>query len=157
MRIRNVLAISLLFCSARWIVYGQDSSFQAVIKVTRTVVRDNETFFLVTAIRNASGVEQSLDVWDCSYPTQWTSDNPLVHINGVDCLQNSLAKIKLKPGSAYERVVPVHIEHQAHHSGRKSVTFRLRYGTAAYFGTRESLPGVKSNWSNSVTIVVTGK
>jgi hypothetical protein len=129
-------------------------TFRAEISVAKTVVKNNEGFPVVIGVRNIGSVDQSLLVWDCSYPAQWLPDNSALHVD-VACLQNSREEIKLKPGQTYRRTVSFYVRLAGDGANRKEVTFRLGYGPDAYFGTHESTSQkVPLFWSNAVTVVV---
>src|ERR1035438_1780414 len=106
----NHILAALLLCVAGLAAYGQDSPFKAEIKLAQTTVNNYEAFSVATAIRNTSTEEQTLDIWSCSYPTQWVSDVSSVHVNLVGCKKNDLLHIKLKPGEACERAVTIRIQ-----------------------------------------------
>lgn len=137
---------SIACCSAQ--------TFRAEISVAKTVVKNNEGFPVVIEVRNNGSVDQSLLVWDCSYPAQWLPDNSALHVN-VACLQNSREEITLKPGQTYRRTVSFYIWLTGDGDDRKAVTFRLGYGPDAYFGTHESTsPKVPLFWSNAARVTV---
>ena len=148
---RKVLFSALLFCSAGLVAFGQDSSFMVEVKPTRTTVKCTESFRVSTAIRNNSNEEKSLNVWSCSYSTQWSSDNPVVRIDGADCMKNGLGTVRLKPGEAYERELWIHVEPFAGTCQHESITFRLRFED----GNRRTAPKISPIWSNAVTVRVT--
>ena len=153
-RYKDVLS-GLVFLLIGCAAFGQVPSFRAEIKVTRTEVENNETFSVITAIRNTGVTEQSLDIWPCTYPGQWIPNNPIVHVNEIACLKNPLVTIRLKPGKAYERTVPVHIELPSHRGRRGKVTFRLGYGTKTPMGSWKPWPNIPPIWSNPLTVIVT--
>ena len=139
---------SIACCSAQ--------TFRAEISVAKTVVKNNEGFPVVIGVRNVGSVDQSLLVWDCSYPVQWLPDDSALHVD-VACLQNSREEIKLKPGQTYRRTVSFYVRLAGDGADRKEVTFRLGYGPDAYFGTHESTsPKVPLFWSNAARVTVIG-
>jgi hypothetical protein len=139
---------SIACCSAQ--------TFRAEISVAKTVVKNNEGFPVVIGVRNIGSVDQSLLVWDCSYPAQWLPDNSALHVN-VACLRNSREEITLKPGQTYRRTVSFYIRLTGDGDDVKEVTFRLGYGPDAYFGTHESnSPKVPLFWSNAARVTVIG-
>jgi hypothetical protein len=152
MRRHNVrLSAVLLYLSAS-IAHGQGSPFKAEIKLTRTEVSNHETFSVATAIRNTSMTDQLLDVWTCSYSEQWVSDNLDVHVEAAACLQNVHYKVKLAPGEAYERAVPIYFAFCARKTFEGPVTFRLGFHEAT---RTKRYPDNSANWSNQVTLNVT--
>ncbi len=147
---------TLLFYLAGWAAYGQGPSWKVEIKLAQTLVKSGENFSVVTAVRNTGTSEESLIVWDCSYAWQWKADNPAVQVGGVACLQNVLVRIRLKPGEAYERPVPVYVELAAGSARRELIAFRLRYENAATHVESFHLPPQNPPiWSNPVTVIVT--
>ena len=140
-------AASVAPCSAQ--------TLTAEIKVATTAVKNNESFPVITIVRNVGSVEQSLLVWGCSYPSQWLPDNPAVHAEVVACLKNSSEEIKLKPGQTYQRTVSLSVQLAGDGTDRKEVIFRLGYGPDAYFGTQPSTsPKVPLFWSNAASVTV---
>jgi hypothetical protein len=131
--------------------YGQDSPFKVEIKLAQTKVNNYEPFSVATAIRNTSTAEQTLEVWSCSYPTQWVSDVSSVHVNLVGCKKNDLLNIKLKPGEACERVVTIRIQLSPGDGKPESVTFRMGFKAANFVTGQGNLP----LWSDAVTVNVT--
>jgi hypothetical protein len=142
---------ALLLCFAGLAAYGQDSPIQVEIKPSQTKVNNYETFSVATEMRNTSTDEQSIELWSCSYPTQWVSDNPVVRFNLVGCKKNDLLTIKLKPGKTLDRVLSVRIELPAEGDPIEEVTFRMGFKTATSLIGHENLP----NWSRPVTVSVT--
>ena len=126
-------------------------SIKAEIKLAQPVVRNDEYFSVTTTIRNTGAHEETLVVWTCSYPSQWRPDSPIVKVLGIPCKQNVPGKVKLRPGEAYTKPVRVYLKLPEQ---RESVTFRLGYGTWAYFGTIEPAPKLPAIWSNALTVPV---
>jgi hypothetical protein len=153
-RYRGLFTV-LLFCCAGQIPAGQEQSLKAEIKLTRTVVKNDETFFVATVVRNTGSTVQSLIVWDCSYPDQWTTDNPAARINDVACQQNTRGEIQLKPGASYIRSVSLHIHVAFGQVTQDKVAFRMGYGKMPYFRAQDVVPKVPLLWSNAVTVAVT--
>jgi hypothetical protein len=147
----NHILAALLLCVAGLAAYGQDSPFKAEIKLAQTTVNNYETFSVATAIRNTSTEEQTLDIWSCSYPTQWVSDVSSVHVNLVGCKKNDLLHIKLKPGEACERAVTIRIQLSPGDGKPESVTFLMGFKSATFVTGQSNLP----LWSNAVTVSVT--
>ncbi|MGB9407374.1 MAG: hypothetical protein WCA89_07545 [Terracidiphilus sp.] len=157
---RKMLFGLLLFCIGGLAVYGQPSPLKVEIKPAQTVVKNNEVFSVDTTIRNTSSAEQSLQVLYCCYSTQWTADNPLVHVDCAEsCMHNFPHKTKLKPGDAYEKTVLVRVALAAGKGQSETVTFRLGFEDPTY-GTVTTYRGVSRmwippRWSNAVTVSVT--
>jgi hypothetical protein len=151
----HCLFAGLMLCFTEQVVSGQSQFPKAEIKLTRAVVKDDETFSVVIVVRNPGSTEQSLIVWDCSYQDQWTSDNPAVRVDDVACMQNVPEKIKLKPGDSYRRSLSVHVHLTSSQIDRKEVTFRLGYGPHAYSAGQNAEPKTPLFWSNAVTVTVT--
>lgn len=127
----------------------------------QTAVQNNEDFPVTTTIRNTSDAEEMLVVWTCSYPSQWRPDNSIVKTQVIDCAKNVPTRVGLKPGETYASRMYVRVElkspEQRQPEQRQSVTFRLGYGTDAYFGTIEPAPTSPAIWSNAVTVDVVSK
>lgn len=123
------------------------------ISVAQSTIKNNEEFSLSTTIRNVDKDEQSLQVWSCSYPQQWTTDNPAVHITDASCKKNDIIRIRLKPGEAHERTLSIHISIDADHSAQKTVAFRLAFEPV----TSEKTAIAARIWSNAITLNVMGR
>jgi len=146
---KRALILILVLFFAGMATYGQDSPTRAEIKVAQSTVKNNEEFSVYTSIRNVGRDEQSVPLWSCSYPEQWTADNPAVHIAGAACKKNDVVQVRLKPGEAYERTLLVRIG--AEHRAQRWVTFRLGFEPPDHEKT-----GTASRiWSNAITVNVT--
>ena len=131
-------------------------SWKAEIKVAPAEVRNNENVLVATSIRNTGALLQKLVVWTCSFPDQWITDSPAVHSIGMNCMQNVPGKVRLKPGEAFTTNVLMHVELNAMHRARESVTFRMGYGSGAYFQDQKYPPKYPPLfWSNAITVTVT--
>src|SRR5271167_4962264 len=86
----------LLAIFAQVAAYSQDLPIRVEIKVAQLAVKNDDEFPVSTTIRNMSAEEQSLQIWSCSYPEQWTSDNPVVHITPASCDKNDVIFVRLK-------------------------------------------------------------
>lgn len=155
MRVREMLISSSLFCLSACTAVGQVQALRAEIDLTQTVVLNNEDLPVTATIRNTGTAEETLVVWSCSYPAQWRPDKPTIKNQGVDCMQNVPGRIRLKPGETYTR--RVHLRAELRSPDRRSITFRLGYGTDAYFGTAELAPKSPAIWSNVVTVDIVSK
>lgn len=156
MCVRNLLAGSFLLCFAAGVSSSQVQALKAEIKLAQSVVKNNEYFSVTTTIRNTGSAEETLVVWDCSYPSQWRPDSPIIKGQVVACKQNVPGKLKLRPGETYTKPVLLYVELKSSEQV-KSVTFRLGYGTSAFFGTIEPAPKSPAIWSNTVTVTVDPK
>lgn len=157
MRKYKVWLTSFVLCFAGYAASAQSQPFKAEIKLMRTEVSNNQTFTVMTAIRNTGTSVQSLYIWPCTYPLQWVADNPAIRVNGVTCAKNSLVTIKLKPGEAYTGALQVHVDLPFNEVKPENVAFRLEYGTTTPNGVWKPWPDIPPIWSNAVTVVVTGK
>ena len=149
-RKREELLILMLFFSGV-AAYGKDLPMTVEIKVAQATVKNNEDFPVSTTIRNVDKDDQSLRIWSCSYPQQWTADNPAVHITNASCKKNDVILIRLKPGETYERMLSIQIVVAADLRAQKSLVFRLRFEPVTSQKTGDFSPV----WSNSVTVSVT--
>jgi hypothetical protein len=156
-----MLAATLFFTVTALTVYGQDSPLKVDIKTTQAVVRNVRDFDISTKIENVGKEEQLLHLSQCSYSgLQWTADNASVHVKQIFCKKNRLIDIRLRPGEAYERALPVRIEIPVL-GLPQPVTFRLGFSPwdgAVLVGshptpTPPSAP-VPPIWSNAVTVTV---
>jgi hypothetical protein len=130
--------------------YGQDFPLRVTISATQSTVEKNKDFPVSTAIRNVSEDEQSLPIWSCSFPDQWTADNPVVRIQGAQCMKNDVIRFELKPGQAYERELSIHVGLAAGYHTPAVVTFRLQFEPASY----QNMTFVSPVWSNALTVNV---
>lgn len=156
MCVRNLLVGLFLLCCTVAVASGQAQALKAEIKLSQPVVKDNEYFSATTTIRNTGSAEETFVVWDCSYPSQWRPDNPIIKAQAIPCRQNVPGKVKLRPGETYTKPVLLYAKLKSSEHVQ-SVTFRLGYGTWAYFGTIEPTPKSPAIWSNTVTVTVDPK
>lgn len=154
-RRRRCLFAMLAFCCAAQSLIAQERSLVAEITPQRKVVKIDEIFPVAVVVRNVGSTEQSLTVWDCSYPAQWLASNPAVHALAVPCKQNVPAIKRLKPGESFGRTVSLYVHSPSGRPNGAKVTFRMGYGERAYFGTQNFSPKVPLFWSNAVTVLVT--
>jgi hypothetical protein len=131
--------------------YGEDLPVTVEIRVAQSTVKKNQEFLVSTTVRNVGKDEESLQIWSCSYPEQWTTDNLAVHIIGAACRKNDVIQVKLKPGESYERALSIYIDVAVEHRASKPVTFRLGLERATSKKTGIASP----LWSNAVTVNVT--
>jgi hypothetical protein len=153
---------ALLFCTFLSAgAYGQEAPLKIEIKTTQPIVRNAQEFSVSTKIENTGVEEQVLRISQCAYSSmQWTADNPLVHVKDIFCKKNAICFIRLHPGQAYERPLPVRIDAPAQEL-LKPVTFRLGFrllgelisAKSHPLPQRSSAPGTLI-WSNSVTVNV---
>lgn len=130
-------------------------SWKAEIAVTPAEVRNNETIIVAISIRNTGALLQKLVVWTCSFQDQWITDTPAVHTIGMACQQNAPGKVRLQPGEVFTSKVPMHVELSAMHTARETVTFRMGYGSDAWFGAQKYPSRVPPLfWSNPITVTI---
>lgn len=142
--------VALLCCVSGLIAYGQDSPLRVEIKLAHAAVNNFEPFSVATSIRNVSKEVQTLDIWSCSYPTQWAADIPPVRVNLVSCKKNDLLHLTLKPGETCERSLLIRVELPGGNSSPEPVTFRLGFKAAAFAMGQQNAP----IWSDPATVTV---
>src|SRR5258708_18255991 len=126
-----------------------DSQLKIEITPLQDSLKNTQALPVNTKIRNIGHSDRRLQVWSCSYPEMWRSDNPAVTVEQVSCKKNDLHNVTLKPGEAYARELSVRVSVTALELAPEFVTFRL--GFAPSFLLKE--PPVI--WSNAVTVSVT--
>jgi len=152
MNTRKALFATLLLCFGGLALNGQSPQIRVEIKPTKTVVKNHEGFLVSTALRNTGNLEQLVSVWSCSYSTQWLTDNPSVQLTGGgDCFKNGLGIVRIKPGEAYERKVPVSVTLGSRSGQHESVTFRMGFQDE----NPRTIPKPPRIWSNAVTVNIT--
>ncbi len=144
---KRALLICILLTSIA--VFGQalSKSFLVEIRMAQSKIKNSEEVTVDTTIRNVSSDEQSLQVWSCSYPEQWITDNPLVHIAPVSCNKNYVVRVRLKPGKVYERTLSIYIGA----TREKSTTFRLGFRPV----TSQKTGATPLIWSNPLKVNIT--
>jgi hypothetical protein len=143
----------LLAACAMGGIAGHCQTFAVTIKAPATSVSRNEPFAVSTEVRNVGTREEVIVVSPCLYPTEWSSDNPVLKLVDLACLQSASYSVKLKPNEAYRTSLFVRIT-SSESAKDRSVTFRL--------GNRVKLSGGESKprsvtppiWSKPLTIVV---
>lgn len=152
---RNLsLFLVLLACVAAQSAMGQDRSLTAQIRVDQAQIKENEPFAVATSIRNTGATEKVLQIWACAFPSEWLSDNERVHLHQVNCTQDSKTEIKLKPGEAFKRSLPVFVQLPSDRTGPEPLTFRLGFGNSFHFGDQKPVRRDRAIWSNAVTVTV---
>lgn len=154
---RAVLLASILFTTLSLsAAYGQGSPLKVEIKTPPTIIPNDRLFTLDVAIRNASTAEQVLQTYQCSDADwHWTTDNSAVQVQPREmpaCKKNPLVYIKLKPGEAYERALPIRVSVPAKETKSESVAFRIGFQPRlGYNPLAESSPYI---WSDPIRIKV---
>jgi hypothetical protein len=146
-RIAAVCMMLTCICTA---AYGQTGIIQVHIELMQSAVKNNERFTVPASLSNTSNDAASLQVWSCSFPEQWVSDNPTVHIPAVPCEKNDAIWIKLSPGESFTEQLAIYIALPADHRAREPVDFRLGFEPIDF--QRTATPSII--WSNAVTINV---
>ncbi|MEZ0224096.1 MAG: hypothetical protein ACAH83_06055 [Alphaproteobacteria bacterium] len=125
----------------------EETSLKIEIAALPPSVKNTEAVEVGTKIRNVGKDSRRLQVWSCSYPDHWQTDNAAAEVVQVPCDKNALIWIDVKPGEAYERQLTVRVSVVAEEVQQESVTFRLGFKPSA------ETPAVL--WSNAVTVKVT--
>jgi hypothetical protein len=130
---------------------AQDGSqIKVEIKPLQSIVKNMQALSVTTKLRNIGRDDQTIQTWSCSYPSQWTTDNPFVRIEERECHANALIDTLLKSGEAYERDLSVRVSLIVDLDFWPSaVTFRLGFMPWAM---ADRLP--ITYWSNPITIIV---
>ena len=128
-------------------------TFAVTIKASVALVERNEPFEISAEVRNVGTREETIEVMQCIYPSDWISDNPVVRVIYSACLQNEVFKKKLKPGEVYKkrlfaRIVP------SESTQDKNVTFRLGDRIKVSGGDLKPPTVSPPIWSKPVTIVM---
>lgn len=153
--LRNLsLLFMLLTCFSSQFVGERDRSLIVQIKVNQTQVTNKEQFAVAATIRNTGATQEVLQIWACSFPSEWVSDNKDVYVHQVNCVQDSMTKIKLGPGETWKRSLPVYIQLPSNQTGPKPLTFRLGFGNSFHFGSQRADQQAQAIWSNAVTVTV---
>lgn len=153
---RNLtLFLALLACLVAQFAVGQDRSFSIQIKVDQTQVKNKEPLGVVATIRNTGTAEEELRTWACGFPSEWISDNTDVYLHQVNCVQDTMKQVKLKPGETYKSKVPVYVQLPSDQMSQKPITFRLGFGNAFHYGDKKPDQRGRAIWSNAVTVSVT--
>lgn len=144
---RNALLMVMLFF-AGMAAYGQDLPIRVEINVAQLTVKNNQEFPVSTTIRNVGRAELSLQIGSCSYPRQWIADNPAIRVASGYCMKDSITRVTLRSGEAYQRVFSMYVGVAAEQRNQKSVTFRLGFEPA------DRGKGTSPIWSNPLTLNV---
>lgn len=123
--------------------------FLILVKPKQNQVEVNKPFDVELRVVNASPSPQSFCVMSCSWYDNWKSSNPRVSSIGWACYRNGPTPIKLAPGEAYEKVLPM----QAKAVG--PLSFRMGFNPEEeYKGQFPIRRGKRTYWSAEVTLEV---
>lgn len=158
---KRMMQAALFFIVISPTAYSQGVPLEIEIKTTQPVVKNAQEFAVGTRIENVGKEERLLRLSQCSYSAlQWTADNPSVHVKQIFCKKNTLSDIRLKPGEAYERALPVRIEIPVL-GLPQPITFRLGFSLwneSILVGTKLIAPPpsalIPPIWSNALTVTV---
>lgn len=117
-------------------------------------IKNKEPFGVIATIRNTGTAEEELQTWACGFPSEWISDNTDVYLQQVNCVQDTMRKIKLKPGETYKSKVPVYVQLPSDQMSQRPITFRLGFGNAFHYGDKKPDQRDRAIWSNAVTVAV---
>ena len=138
------------------VAHGEATTLKVEISTEHATIKNTEQLSVDTKIRNTGNEAQDIQVWSCSYPDNWTSDNLAVSIEQVPCKKNDLIRVRLNPGETYERDLSVQIAVAAEEIQDETVTFRL--GFKSPMRGSGSAPDVVTQdeqiWSNPITVKV---
>jgi RNA polymerase sigma factor (sigma-70 family) len=105
-------------------------------------VRVNQPFEVQLRVVNRLESSQSFRVMSCSWYEHWRSDNPRVSWNDWPCHKNIPQTVKLEPGQAYAKALPMRVT-----AGAPAGETPFRLGFAP-------LDGKRTYWSNEITLWV---
>lgn len=130
--------------------HAENSPIIAEISAAQAGVKTNEIFLVSATLRNRSADTQFLSVWSCSYPQQWISDNPAVHVAPASCKKDAIVRVRLPPGEAYKQSLSIYFAGAAKYFAGHSITFRLGFKPVTAAGGKMSA----AIWSNALTLDV---
>lgn len=130
---------------------GQRATIRVIVDSARHTVKNGENFLVSISIKNLTNDQQSLQIWSCSFPEEWISDNSVVHIPNVPCKKNSAIWITLKPRESYDQQFAIYIALPADYRAPEPVNFRLGFEPISFQETAAISPPI---WSNSVKVDV---
>jgi RNA polymerase sigma factor (sigma-70 family) len=112
------------------------------IKPQKNPVRVKEPFKVDLRVVNSSKAAQSFQVMSCSWDEHWKSSNDRVSWEGWPCAENSAVTVKLEPGEAYEKTLPMLLP-----AGKpqEKVSFKMGFTP---IGSKQTF------WSDEVTVQV---
>jgi hypothetical protein len=155
-----MLSATLFFIAISTTAFGQVSPLKVEIKSTQMVVKNLQNFEVSTRIENIGKEEMQIHLSQCSYSSlQWSADNSAVHVKQIICKKNAVSVIRLKPGEAYEKALPIQIEVPIL-GIPQHVTFRLGFSPWDEVGVPVTPsppfhPGAPI-WSNAITLNIGG-
>lgn len=146
---KKILLMAVFIAAFTPSVFCQRDDFSVEIEPKNTLASKSDQYFSVfTRVVNASGKDQTIYMWSCSYEGSWKVDNPLVVLSGVICVENHLFPKLIKQGDKLEENVSLAISKQAKPG---DITFKLGFRVCKNendFGTDKE----EMYWSNPVTI-----
>ncbi len=108
----------------------------------RTLIKEKELFKVDLRVVNLSKLPQSFKVMSCSWYEHWKTNNERVSWMGWDCKENSPTDVKLAPGEAYEKTLPML---RVAGKPKEKASFKMGFTP---IGSKQTF------WSNEVTLQV---
>jgi hypothetical protein len=113
--------------------------FRITVKPKKDKVEVNQPFDVELRVVNASPSPQSFRVMSCSWDEHWRSSEPRVTWVAWPCFNNGPVQVKLAPGEAYEKTLPMRLTA----AGR--VSFKMGFAPVeskrTYWSSEVSLEG----------------
>lgn len=120
----------------------KEKNLAVTIKPQKNRIRANEAFNVDLRVMNSSKSPQSFQVMSCSWDEHWKSSNQRVFWKGWPCFKNIEMTVKLAPGEAYEKALPMLL---VAGKPQEKVIFKMGF---------TSLGSNRTYWSNDVTLTV---
>jgi uncharacterized protein (TIGR03067 family) len=126
----------------RFVEPDKENALTVTIKPQKKQVRAKEPFDVDLRVVNLSKSPQSFRVMNCSWYEHWKSSNGRVSWQGWDCAENAAVTVKLDPGEAYEKTLPMLLL-----AGKplEKVSFKVGFTP---IGSKQTY------WSNEVTVQI---
>jgi RNA polymerase sigma factor (sigma-70 family) len=123
-------------------VGDEENTLTVTIKPQKNRVRAKEPFKVDLRVVNSSTSTQSFRVMNCSWDEHWKSSNERVSWERWDCKENCDETVKLEPGEAYEKTLPMLLVAR---QPQGKVTFKMGFTP---IGSKQTF------WSNEITLTV---
>lgn len=141
--------VALVFDTERKaVIEVRTEPFRILVKPKTKQVEVNRPFDVELRVINVSVSPQSFRAMSCSWYEHWKSSNLRVSWIGWGCKGNVPMPVKLAPGKAYEKVLPMRATTTGLMSFRMGFT-PLQFDTGD--GPRKQ-PAKRTYWSSEVTI-----
>ncbi len=120
----------------------EEKPLTVTIRTEEKPVQPGRPFQVDLRVVNSSKSVQTFEIMSCSWDDRWKSSNDRVSWDAWECARNVRMTVKLEPGDAYEKDLPMLVAAGKPH---EKITFKMGF---------TPIDGKLTYWSNEATLQV---